>query len=313
MGKKKSYQQQSHGNSHGHGRGQQDREIRRDADIAKEMNDDEEVSSTVFQFAQSSLNTPTRANKLASHSFADGDEGESSDDGESEKGHRPVCNSKVYMWEFGQNDPKRDSGSKLVRLGYANVLKLGSTFPGVVLSSEATSFVSPEDRELIEKYGVSGINCSWNRLEEIPFNTMGKSRNHRTLPLLVAANTVNYGKPYKMNTAEATAACLYIAGFKADAEALISSFSYGPEFLRLNYELLERYSSCLNEGEVKLVQNEYIAHCNAVKLAKEQQKQFERIQHEQGSSTSYLNEDDLPPRRSDDEEDYYYEYDDCEK
>jgi hypothetical protein len=28
----------------------------------------------------------------------------------------------LYMWEFGQNDPKRDSGSKLKRLGYAKLL-----------------------------------------------------------------------------------------------------------------------------------------------------------------------------------------------
>ena len=52
----------------------------------------------------------------------------------------------------------------------------------------------------------------YNRLDEIPFDKMGKKRNHRYLPFLCAANPVNYGKPYKMNTAEATAACLYIAG-----------------------------------------------------------------------------------------------------
>ena len=28
----------------------------------------------------------------------------------------------LFMWEFGQNDPKRDSGSKLKRLGYAKLL-----------------------------------------------------------------------------------------------------------------------------------------------------------------------------------------------
>lgn len=216
--------------------------------------------------------------------------------------------SKIFMWEFNQNDPKRDSGSKLCRLGYASVLRVGASYNGIVLSSEAKTFASAADRELVEKYGISGINCSWNRLEEIPFASMGKPRSHRILPLIYAANTVNYGKPYKMNTAEAIAACLYITGFKDDARSMLSSFSYGMEFLRLNHELLERYAQCRDSDEIQQFQDEYIAHCNAVKLQKEQKKQFERFQHEGGLCMSYLDENDLPPTGSDDE--YYQDYED---
>ena len=71
---------------------------------------------------------------------------------------------------------------------------MGQSFQGVVLSSEATIFVSPADRAIVEQHGISGINCSWNRLDEIPFGSMGKGRNQRILPLLYAANSVNYGK-----------------------------------------------------------------------------------------------------------------------
>ena len=71
---------------------------------------------------------------------------------------------------------------------------------------------------------------------------MGKGRNQRILPLLFAANSVNYGRPFKMNTAEAMAATLYIAGFKQDAHTLLSSFPYGKEFLRLNFDALEAYA-----------------------------------------------------------------------
>lgn len=83
----------------------------------------------------------------------------------------------LSMWEFGQNDAKRDSGSKLCRMGYARVLRIGQTFPGIVLSSEASTFVSSLDKPIVETHGIAGINCSWNRLEEIPFDRMGKGRN----------------------------------------------------------------------------------------------------------------------------------------
>ena len=163
---------------------------------------------------------------------------------------RPQLTVSVCMWEFGQNDPKRDSGSKLCRLGYASKLRIGQSFPGVVLSSEAKVVVSPADADIVQKFGIGGINCSWNRLGEIPFGSMGKGRNQRILPLLFAANSVNYGRPFKMNTAEAMAACLYIVGFKDDAKALLSPFGYGPEFIRLNFEALEAYSSCTDAAGV---------------------------------------------------------------
>ena len=37
---------------------------------------------------------------------------------------------RLCMWEFGQNDPKRDSGVKLRRMGFADSLKIGQSFPG---------------------------------------------------------------------------------------------------------------------------------------------------------------------------------------
>lgn len=83
------------------------------------------------------------------------------------------------------------------------------------------------------------IICHIYRLDEIPFGQMGKGRNQRILPLLFAANSVNYGRPFKMNTAEAFAACLYISGFKNDAITVMSNFSYGDEFLRLNKDELD--------------------------------------------------------------------------
>lgn len=217
---------------------------------------------------------------------------------------RKTLSVRVFLWEFGQNDPKRDSGSKMCRFGLAKKLKVGQNFGGIVLSSEATKVMSPEDYDIIAQHGIAGINCSWNRLEEIPFRSLGKSSNQRKLPLIVAANTVNYGKPFKMNTAEAIAAGLYIAGFKSDAITLMYPFSFGSEFLRLNEGALEAYSSCTNEFQVQAIMDDYLSE--SAEKAKE--KEARKLQSKSTSNNigGYMDDMDLPPMDSEDE----YEYED---
>lgn len=226
------------------------------------------------------------------------------DDNISELSQKTSLNVKLFMWEFGQNDPKRDSGSKLSRLGFASHLRVGQTYNGIVLSSQATTIVSQSDMEIVQEYGISGINCSWNRLEEIPFGSMGKTRNQRLLPYLFAANTVNYGKPFKMNTAEALAACLYIVGFKDDAIKILDPFSYGNEFIKINYEALEEYSKCKDSNEVKALETQYKLQ---ILNEKERKKEIKSINNNnnQTITTNYLNEDDFPPVIADDDYEYY--------
>ncbi len=221
--------------------------------------------------------------------------------------------SKLFMWEFSQNDAKRDSGSKLKRWGYAGQLRLGQTFPGVVLSSEASVCVSPADKEIVLTHGVAGINCSWNRLEEIPFDKMGKGRNQRILPLLVAANTVNYGKAFKMNTAEAMAACLYIVGCKEDAKQILAPFSFGSEFLKLNFDALEAYAACDNAEQVAALAASFIAEGEERKQEKEQEKAAREASRVQGNNyNGYLDDADLPPLLAEEEDEYEEEQEEGE-
>lgn len=128
----------------------------------------------------------------------------------------------------------------------------------------ATQVVSPADRDIIEEHGVAVVECSWARLDEIPFGKL-KSPHERlcmclligyslftdsiVVPYLIASNPVNYGpklsslsilahnlsgRPWKLNCAEAIAAAFYITGFKPYGDVITSKFSWGTSFVPLN-------------------------------------------------------------------------------
>jgi pre-rRNA-processing protein TSR3 len=161
------------------------------------------------------------------------------------------------MYEFGQCDPKRCSGSKLVRQKRVEPINKNKSFCGVVLSPDAEESISPADREAIEKYGIGLIDCSWAQLSSVSFKRLPRKHN-RLLPFMVAANPVNYGKPCKLNCVEALSAALYICGFEDEAFEVFEGFSYGEEFYKLNIDLLDRYRECSSGAEVVEVQNTFL-------------------------------------------------------
>ena len=42
-------------------------------------------------------------------------------------------------------------------------------FPGIILSPMGKACVSCQDKELIAVKGLAVVDCSWNRLDEVPF------------------------------------------------------------------------------------------------------------------------------------------------
>jgi pre-rRNA-processing protein TSR3 len=163
----------------------------------------------------------------------------------------------VSMWDLNHCDPKKCSGRKLLRHNLIKNLKLGQRFQGLVLSPVGTQCVSPGDKDIIEKFGLAVIDCSWAKIDETPFNRM-KSNHPRLLPFLVAANPINYGKPYQLSCVEALAAAMYITGHKSEAKFYLSKFSWGHSFLELNSEALELYSECTDSKSVIDAQNKYL-------------------------------------------------------
>lgn len=92
-----------------------------------------------------------------------------SPDGSDDARDEYVIPFRLSMWDLGQCDKKRCTGTKLVRQHVVSELRLGIPFPGVILSPNGKSCVSNDDKELIGAKGLAVVDCSWNRLEEVPF------------------------------------------------------------------------------------------------------------------------------------------------
>ena len=164
----------------------------------------------------------------------------------------------LAMWEMNQNDTRRDTGSKLCRFGMAQRLTIREHWGGIILSPAATRTVSRDDRELIARYGVGVVNCSWAKLDDVPFHKL-KSGGDRLLPYMFAANPTKYGQPCTLSSCEALAAALHIAGFARDARLVMAKFKWGESFYQLNGEYLDRYAACADSAAVIRVQKEIIA------------------------------------------------------
>ncbi|KAL1988183.1 hypothetical protein VTN96DRAFT_713 [Rasamsonia emersonii] len=164
---------------------------------------------------------------------------------------------KAACWDLGHCDPKRCSGKRLMQFGLMRELPIGHRYPGVVISPNAKRVLSPADRDLLEQYGAAVVECSWVRVKEVPWSRIG-GRCERLLPYLLAANSVNYGRPWRLNCVEALAACFYICGHEDWAVEVLKHFSYGDAFLEINAQLLKRYAACSNEEEIKKAEEDWL-------------------------------------------------------
>lgn len=170
---------------------------------------------------------------------------------------RTPAKIRLVMYDYGQCDPKRCSGRRLANLGLVRTIPKQAAFHGVLLSSEGKSVISRADAELAGAAGLGVVDCSWKEITKDPAAVKRiRCSNQRLLPFLLAANTVNYGRPLKLNCAEALAAGLCILGRREEAERVMEPFSYAEAFWMLNGELLERYEACQTSAEVLEVQRE---------------------------------------------------------
>jgi pre-rRNA-processing protein TSR3 len=170
---------------------------------------------------------------------------------------------KLTIYHAKQCDPKRCTGLRLKRRGFARVVSKARFLPrrAVVLNPFSEIAFSPADRKRVEDFGLSALDCSWEHAEKVLLKQVrGTSR---CLPILIAGNPVNFGKATKLTTAEALAGALYIAGFKQEAVDMLSIFTWGHSFLELNQALLENYASAQDSTEIIEMQRSLTRGSNA--------------------------------------------------
>jgi pre-rRNA-processing protein TSR3 len=163
----------------------------------------------------------------------------------------------LYIYHAGQCNSKKCTGKKMARFGLAHLYNRVSRIPRstIMLNPIADKALSPAD---YPGKGIVVLDCSWEEVESI-FPELGKlNLEHRALPYLLAGNPVNFGRPFKLNSAEALAAALYILGCKNQAEIILSKFNWGHSFLELNKEPLEEYATAKNSTEIVKIQSHYI-------------------------------------------------------
>jgi pre-rRNA-processing protein TSR3 len=165
---------------------------------------------------------------------------------------------KLWIYHAKQCDPKKCTATKLEKHGFVKSVRLNQIPKGAIwLNPFAVRAISVEDRDQIVEKGLVVIDCSWHKIDEM-HEAFEAGSAGRSLPYLVAANPINYGKPTQLSTVEAFAAALYITGFPEHAESILSIFKWGSNFLQLNAEPLQDYAQAKTSKEIVEIQKDYL-------------------------------------------------------
>jgi len=167
---------------------------------------------------------------------------------------------RIAVYNARQCDPKKCTALKLEHHGLVRGVTQVRFLPkrAVVLNPFSEIAFSPADRDRTENFGLAALDCSWEKAERfLSTHVRGTSR---CLPVLIAGNPVNFGKPTKLSTLEALVAALFIVGFREQASELLAMYKWGHTFLELNREMLETYAGAKDSADVVELQKQFIAN-----------------------------------------------------
>jgi len=166
---------------------------------------------------------------------------------------------RLFVYHADEDDPKKCSARKLARFGFVRLeTNIRRTPRGTILLNPfAEKSFSKEDKNIAEENGILAVDCSWRNAEN-NFDYLDKRCKSRALPFVVAANPVNYGKPFKLTTLEAFVTALYILDEVEKAKEILNLYKWGPHFLVLNKEPLDEYRKARNSSEIIEVMKQYL-------------------------------------------------------
>ena len=160
----------------------------------------------------------------------------------------------LYAFRDNSCDPKKCTVKRLERSGLVRVLSKISHIPRntILLDPTAQQALSPADRPA---RSLTALDCSWEVLDT---GAVSSWRKRRALPFLVAANPVNFGRPYRLTSVEAFGAALFILGEREQARVVLESQNWGPRFLELNEEPLSLYARAGDSTEIIAIQKMFL-------------------------------------------------------
>jgi pre-rRNA-processing protein TSR3 len=160
----------------------------------------------------------------------------------------------LYAYRDNSCDPRKCTVKRMEKAGLVKVLSKISNIPRntILLDPTAEKALSPADRPI---RSITALDCSWELLESI---ILDRHRRRRALPFLVAANPVNFGRPWKLTSVEAFAAALFILGEVSQAETVLKSSPWGIRFLELNEDPLQLYRNAADSREIIEIQEMYL-------------------------------------------------------
>jgi len=165
----------------------------------------------------------------------------------------------LYVYHANDDDPKKCSAKKLEKFGYVKLEKNFRKTPRntILLNPFAEKSISKEDLKIANESGILAVDCSWKNAEN-SFEYLHKKNYSRALPFVVAANPINFGKPFKLTTLEAFATALYILNYLEKAEEILKIYKWGSYFIKLNKEPLEEYRHAKTSKEIIEIMKKYV-------------------------------------------------------
>tara|TARA_B100001996_G_scaffold81600_2_gene60196 strand:- start:563 stop:1105 length:543 start_codon:yes stop_codon:yes gene_type:complete len=167
----------------------------------------------------------------------------------------------LHIIHLDQDDPKKCTARKMEKYGDASVHNNVSKSPkrGFLLNPRSIDLLGPDDKRMINLgASIVALDCSWKQIDDsLDFIEKKTKLVSKTLPLVLAANEVSWGKPGRLSTVEAFAISLWILGKEEQAKRILKPFRFGDQFLELNKEPLNAYSAAKSNNELRDIQWEY--------------------------------------------------------